>query len=426
MPDATPRPAHACITGLGFVTSIGNDTASVLHSLRTLASGVRPHRFLGERDRSGVQVAGVVQGFDFQAPSWAGWKYPDGYAIPKDLLRGLPPHGLYAFCAAEQALAQAGLDRTAINDPGVGLFCASAGSPMLMYRYLDLMHKVDGRRGNPMGVVSTISGTLNFNLAAHYGIRGANVGFVSACASSSHALGYALDEIRLGRQNTVMVIGAEDFTAESLLPFAAMNALSQGAGSDASRPWDTSRDGFVATGGAVALILEAPAQARARGVQPLALLSGWGQASDGVDKTASHPQGDGLVRAMSAALADAAVPAAAIDYVNAHATSTRLGDISEANALSRVFRDHGHNPPVSSTKGITGHGLSMAGAMEAAFCTLFLRHGFIAGNAHLREVDPACARLDLPRVAREQPVATILSNSSGFGGANVALVLRKA
>jgi len=417
---------YACVTGLGFITSIGNDASTVLDSLTSLRSGIRAHRFLGDADRSEIRVAGVVEGFDFQAASWAGWKYPQEYSIPKDVLRGLPPHGVYALCAIEQVIAQAGLTPGQMSRPGFGLFCASAGSPMLMHRYLGQLHGSFGRRGAPYGVVSTISGTLNFNLAAHYHIEGANLGFVSACASSSHAIGYALDEIRLGRQDAVLVVGAEDFTADSLLPFASMNALSRQSGTDASCPWDLRRDGFVATGGAAALLLESPELVKRRGARVLARVSGWGQSSDGTDRTSSHPEGTGLSRAMEISLRDAGISPAAVDYINAHATSTQVGDISEARAIVRTFCTHGHQPPVSSTKAITGHGLSMAGAMEAAFCTLMLDKGFYPGNAHLRTVDPACAGLSLPTGSTQSSLRTILSNSSGFGGSNVALVLQSA
>jgi 3-oxoacyl-(acyl-carrier-protein) synthase len=417
---------HACITGLGFVTSIGNGEADVLESLKNLNSGIRPHRFFGDADRSDVKVAGVIDGFDFSAASWAGWTYPDRYAIPKELLRGLAPHGVYAYCAIEQALEEAGISKDQLSGPRIGLHCASAGSPMLMHRYLGQLHGTKGRRGAPLGVVSTISGTLNFNLAAHYGIKGANLGFVSACASSSHAIGYALDEIRLGRQDAVLVVGAEDFTAESLMPFGAMNALSRQSGTDASCPWDTRRDGFVATGGASALLLESPAFARNRGATVLAKVTGWGQSSDGSDRTSSHPEGEGLRRAIGNALQDAGTQPAEIDYINAHATSTKVGDVSEAKAINEVFHQQGHHPPTSSTKGLTGHGLSMAGAMEAAFCTLFLRDGFHAGNAHLDEVDPECRHLNLPTHSSNGKLDTILSNSSGFGGSNVSLVIEKA
>tara|TARA_B110001450_G_C17616807_1_gene479587 strand:+ start:156 stop:1427 length:1272 start_codon:yes stop_codon:yes gene_type:complete len=417
---------YACITGLGFISSIGNNEKDVIRSLKTLKSGIQPYRFFGEADKSDVHVGGPVAGFDFPTASWAGWKYPDNYTIPKELLRGLPPHGVYAFCAIEQALAQAGLSGKEISSPHIGLHCASAGSPVLMHRHLKQLHEDKGRRGRPLGVVSTISGTLNFNLAAHYGIQGANLGFVSACASSSHAIGYALDEIRLGRQDAVLVVGAEDFTAESILPFGAMNALSRKSESDASCPWDVRRDGFVGSGGACALLLESPDFSQRRGAKALAKVTGWGQSSDGAGRTASHPEGSGLGRAMESALRDASIQAKSIDYINAHATSTRVGDLSEAKAISEVFTKNACSPLVSSTKGLTGHPLSMSGAMEAAFCTLFLRDGFYAGNAHLRNVDPECSNLNLPRCSSNKNLQYILSNSSGFGGANVALVFERA
>ena len=185
------------------------------------------------------------------------------------------------------------------------------------------------------------------------------------------------------------------------------------------------RDGFVATGGACALLLESPAFAQQRGANVMAQLSGWGQSSDGNDRTSSHPEGKGLYRAMESALVDAGLQPQDIDYVNAHATSTRVGDVSEARALKEVFNKRGQNPPISSTKGLTGHGLSMSGAMEAAFCTLFLKEGFHAGNAHLLEPDPECQHLNLPTKSKTQTLNRILSNSSGFGGSNVSLVFSR-
>jgi 3-oxoacyl-(acyl-carrier-protein) synthase len=417
---------YACITGLGFISSIGNDAKSVVQNLRNLRSGVRPHRFLGDEDRSNVHVAGVIDGFNFEAPSWAGWKYPSEFSIPHDTLRALPPHGVYAYCAVEQALHDAKLTHAEFSTPRIGLFCASIGSPMLIHRYMGQLFASKGRRGPPLGVVSSVPGTLNFVLSAHYRIEGVNTGFISACASSAHAIGYALDEIRLGRQDAVMVVGGEEFTAESALPFAAMNALSRQTGTDASCPWDIRRDGFVPTGGACALLIESPEFAKRRGARPMARITGWGQSSDGVDRISSHPEGAGLSRAMSNALTDTGVAANEVDYVNAHATSTKVGDISEARAITDVFSNHGHNPIVSSVKGITGHSLSMSGALEAAFCTKFLEQGFYAGNAHLETPDPACLLLNLPKTSADKALNVILSNSSGFGGSNVSIVLESA
>ena len=270
-----------------------------------------------------------------------------------------------------------------------------------------------------------MAGTLNFNLAAHLGIRGACCGFVSACASSAHALGYACDAIRLGRQDRMIVVGAEDLNVPMLLPFHAMGALSLEADpARASCPFDEDRSGFTGTGGAVVLILESGSAARRRGATRLARLAGWGEAADGFSVAAPHPEGDGLARAMSLAFSDAGINPDEIDYVNAHATSTPAGDRAEALALHRVFG--AHRPAISSTKALTGHGLSLAGAMEAAFCVLALQEGFIPGQANLVKVLPEGAGLDLPRETPDTRPAITASNASGFGGANVCLILTHA
>jgi 3-oxoacyl-[acyl-carrier-protein] synthase I len=239
------------VTGVGFVTPIGNDRRSVERSLREGRHGIAPVEFLGNPDLP-VKVAGTIKGFEVDSPSWRDWSWPDGYDIPKEVLRGLAPHGLYAICAVEQALAGAGLRPADVaGDAGTGLYCASAGSAMLLHHNLAQMRAVRGVRGNPMGVVSSIAGTLNFNLAAHYAITGTVCGFVSACASSSHALGYAIDDLRLGRLRRAIVVGAEELNADSLLPFAHMRALSKQSDPRlASRPFDAGRDGFVGAGGA--------------------------------------------------------------------------------------------------------------------------------------------------------------------------------
>ena len=412
------------ITGLGFITSIGNDRASVLRSLRELRHGFEPYEFLGNPNLP-VKVAGTVKGFAFPSFNSRDWRWPECYTIERETVRSLAPHGVYAFCALEQALADAGLARAELTDGTTGLFCASAGSPLLLANHINQMRAARGERGDPMGIVSSIAGTLNFNLAAHYKIAGAVCGFVSACASSSHALGYAMDEIRLGRQQRMLVVGAEDMNTESILPFASLRALSTNPDpATASRPFDRRRDGFVGTGGAVALVVEEATLARRRGARIYAELAGWGQAGDGYSVAVSHPTGAGLREAMRRTLADAQVAAADIDYVNAHATSTPAGDRSEALALRAIFSG-GAKPRVSSTKALTGHGLSLAGAMEAAFCALAIAEGFIPGAAHLEEPDPVCDGLDLPRTSLDLAPRLVVNNSSGFGGSNVCHVLRR-
>jgi len=418
-------PPLPVITGLGFITSIGNDGATVTRSLRDLRHGFETFDFLGNLAVP-VKVAGTIKDFAFPTPEWRDWRWPAAHPIDRETLRGLAPHGVYALCALQQALADAGLKDTPLDDGATGLFCASAGSPFMLTHFVGQMRAARGERANPMGIVSSIAGTLNFNLAAHYRIRGAVCGFVSACASSSHALGYAMDEIRLGRQQRMLVVGAEDMNAESILPFSSLRALSLNPDpATASRPFDRRRDGFVGTGGAVALIVEDAALARARGARIYAELTGWGQAGDGHSVAISHPEGAGLREAMRRALADAKVAAKDIDYVNAHATSTPAGDRSEALALHDIFTAAGAKPHVSSTKALTGHGLSLAGAMEAGFCALALAEKFIPGAAHLAEPDPVCAGLSLPASSLDEAPRLVLNNSSGFGGSNVCHVLRR-
>jgi 3-oxoacyl-[acyl-carrier-protein] synthase I len=410
------------LTGLGFITPLGHSAAAVAERLRTGRHGLSPVTWFPDCP---VRVAGLVPDFDTASFNQNAWRWPAGYTVPRETLRGLPPHGLYALCALQQALRDAGLPEEGPRDERTGLFTASAGSPGWMRHHLNELHASGGTRGHPLGVLRTVAGTLNFNLAAHFGIRGSVTGFTSACAASAHALGYAADEIRLGRQDRMLVVGAEEPTWESLLPFDAARAMSRAADpGTASRPFDRQRDGFVGSGGAVALVLEAATVAAARGARVWARWSGWGQSGDGHRPTQSDPTGDGLSRAMTLALRDAGLDPGSVDYVSAHATSTVAGDRSEALALRQVFGDH--SPRISSTKGLTGHPLSMSGAFEAAICALALHDGFTPGNAHLEEPDEACARLDLPRATLPAAPRIALSNSSGFGGSNVVLVLARA
>lgn len=422
---SAPRNRQIAIMGAGFITSIGNDYATVFDSLLRLKHGFSSVTFFD--GSCPIRVAGKVKDFNVESPSYLKWTWPETYIVPRDILRGMPPHGLYAYCAAIQAIASAGFDVRELATESCGLYCASAGSPMLMHHYLTQMQMQNGRRGHPMGVVSSVSGTLNFNLGAAFGIKGANCGFTSACASSSHALGYALDELRLGRISRALIVAAEDLNAESLLPFLGMRALSQNPDTETiSRPFDSRRDGFVGCGGAVAIVLETVELAVERNRTPWALLSGWGHSSDGYNIMIAHPDGAGLAQAMKRAAIDANVDLVEIDYINAHATSTIPGDISEAQAIKRLFSSNNLFPYVSSTKAITGHGLSMAGALETAICALALKEGIIPGAANLTDVDPRCSGLNFPTNTLRHPVKHILSNSCGFGGSNVSLILSVA
>ncbi len=424
--SARPSVPRVVICGLGFITSIGNEQSTVAQNLRALRHGFAPIEFIPGCDLP-IKIAGTIKDFDTRSPHFADWSWPAArYPFGREVLRSIPPHGLHAFCALDQAIGDARLAPADLKAEDTGLFTASAGSPFLQRHFLNGMHESQGGRLQPLGIVSTIAGTLNFNLAAHHGIRGGVCGFVSACASTAHALGYAHDEIRLGRHQRILVVGAEDLSAESTYSFHGMRVLSRNPDpATASRPFDRARDGFVGTGGACALVIEDAASAQARGAPIYAELIGWGQASDGHHMAVSDPAGQGLARAMRRALAASRLDPADVDYVNAHATSTPAGDRSEALALHAVFTAAGAHPAISSTKALTGHALSMAGAMEAGFCALALREGFIPGQAHLTDPDPVCDDLNLPRQTLDRAPEVVLSNSSGFGGSNVVLALRR-
>ena len=416
--------AGVVITGLGFVTSIGHSRRAVSHSLRSLAHGLSPWRPVDDVDLD-VKIGGLPSGFDLGSSNPAAWSWPEEFDLEPSTARSMPPHGVYALAAVQQALQEAELSDAEVRDGTTGLFCASAGSPRMMCQHLDKLRSSGWRRAHPHAVISSAAGCLNFHLAAFLGIRGASCGFVSACSSGSHALGYAMDEIRLGRQERIIVVAAEDLNAEATLPFAGMGALStQNEPRLASRPFDRGRDGFVATGGAAALILENSSSAKARGVRPLARILGWGQSCDGHHVAMPHPDGRGLRDAMGMAMRDAGVAVNEVGYINAHAPSTPAGDRAEARAIAEVFQDNA--PAISSTKALTGHGLSLAGALEAAICILALDEGFIPGQAHLIEPDEESARLNLPRESRDDQPGIALNNSSGFGGSNVVHVYASA
>jgi 3-oxoacyl-[acyl-carrier-protein] synthase-1 len=248
--------AKVFVTGLGFITSIGNDADTVVQRLRRMEHGIETYPPFEHRDIP-VKVAAPVKGFDTSSYDPEDWEFPERYRVKREFLRSMSPHVLYSYCAMLQAIEDAGLQPDEVSNENTGLFGASAGSPDFLAYYLDRMRSKGVMRCSPMGIPASISGTVQFNLVAHFSIKGASTGFASACASSSHALGYAYDEIALGRQDRMIVVGAEDGNVETILPFAGMRALSLSTSPDtASRPFDRGRDGFVGTGGATVLILE--------------------------------------------------------------------------------------------------------------------------------------------------------------------------
>ena len=415
---------RAVITGLGFITSIGNSRAEVLRSLQECRSGVELFEEFADENIP-VKLAGTVKGFTFPTPRAEDWTYPAGYQLTRDQLRAMTPNSLYAFCAMQQAIAAAQLPPEQISNPRTGLLCASGGSMWMAYTNLNTMLTRGVSRLSPMSVVNSIPGSLYVNLGASFKVKGATMGCSSACSSSAHSLGMALDLIRMGRQDTVFVVGAEDCSKFNLLPFASVRALSTQT-NPATTPcaFDIKRDGFVGTGGGCTLVVEELEHALRRGAPIIAEVLGWGQTADGYNIMIPEPSGDGLHRAMNLALEETQLRPDQIDYINAHATSTPAGDISECQAIRNTFAG-GKIPYVSSTKSLTGHGLSLAGAMESAFCCLAMQEGFTPVSANITELDPLCA--DIPIITKPMDFAPkiVMNNSSGFGGANVSVILKK-
>lgn len=409
---------------MGLITSIGNDRSSVLTSLREMKHGIENPPML-QVDESPVKVAGTVKEFEVDSSDPEDWIYPQQYRVPRATLRSFSPHVLYSWCALQQAIEDANLSEQDIQNPESGLYTSSGGSMRTIHKHFEKMDQRGVMACNPLAIVASIAGTLTFNLVAALGVRGSSTGLVSACASSGHALGTAIDEIRLGRQKRMLVVGAEDCNFESIVPFCGMRALSlETDPNQASRPFDVKRNGFVGTGGSVCLVLETQSEAERRGVTPYARFLGWGQGSDGHNVAISHPQGRGLQDAMTKALRDSQIRPNDIDYVNAHAPSTSIGDASEIKALKSVFPAP-QQVKISSTKALTGHGLSLSSIMEAAFCCLALKEGFLPGSANVTEPDPELEHLDLLQTSSEIQANRIMSNSSGFGGANVSVVFEK-
>lgn len=408
------------VTGIGVICPIGHSTAAIVDNLREQRHNFKHLPEFSEFKRSKIHIGTKVPDFDTGSQEPEDWSSPYPTPLPKDILRGFNPHSYYAYHATRQALAEAGLPDGQLGEE-TGLFTASPGSPRNIHYNLCELHAYGVGRTNPFGIINSIVGTLSWNLSAVFAIRGASCGFTSACASSAHALGFAHDQIALGRQERVLVVGAEDGDLSNVLPFAAMRALSTATDPDAaSLPFDQRRKGFVGCGGAATFVLESARAAAKRGATVLADFQGWGQASDGYKPAAPLPDGSGLSHAIELALKSAELPKESIEYLNAHATGTVSGDLAEIPAIQRVF---GKTPafPISSTKSITGHGLSYASIMEAALCIRALSHGFIPGTANLDQPDPATEGLNLPKANLDADAKRFISTSSGFGGANVCL-----
>jgi 3-oxoacyl-[acyl-carrier-protein] synthase-1 len=394
------------VTGMGLVSCLGNDLDDVESALRAGRSGLR---YMPDYAQLGLRscVAGVPD-LSSEPP------------VDRKIRRYMGDAALYAYHATRRALNHAGLSREAVATPRTGLVVGSGvGSPFEHSQAVDTLRAKGLGKVLPYGVPRIMGSTTSACLATAFGIQGASYSISSACATAAHCIGQATDLIRFGRQDVVIAGAAEEVCWTTTMPFDAMGALSTAYNdSTASRPYDISRDGFVIAGGAGILVLEELEQARRRGAPIYAEVVGYGACSDGLDMVT--PSAAGAARAMRLALADAGT---GVDYINTHATSTRIGDVSELAAIREVFGSA--VPLISSTKGLTGHPIAAAAAHEAIYSLLMLEREFVAGCAHLTEPDPLCHGLPILAHSIERRIDAFISNSFGFGGTNACLVFRR-
>ena len=401
------------ITGLGVVSSIGNNAAEVLTSLKAGKSGITANADMQEHGfRS--QVAGSVD-LDIREH------------VDKRVLRFMGPGAAYAFLSMQQAIADAGLEESDISNPRTGLVAGSGGpstSAMLAAHQVVLKSGAPKRIG-PFAVPKCMSSTISANLSTAYKIKGINYSITSACSTSLHCIGNATEQIMLGKQDVMFAGGGEELDWTLSCLFDAMGAMSSKYNDTperASRAFDRDRDGFVISGGGGIVVLEDLEHAKARGAKIYAEVTGYGATSDGHDMVA--PSGEGGERAMRAALSSLQ-DGRHVGYINAHGTSTPVGDVGEIEAVRRVFGG-GSAPLVSSTKSMTGHSQGATGAQEAIYCLLMLEHDFIAPSINVENLDPALQPSEIATSLVEKAnLDTVMTNSFGFGGTNGSMLLSK-
>ncbi|MCE8002975.1 beta-ketoacyl-ACP synthase I [Billgrantia ethanolica] len=397
------------VTGLGIVSCLGNDPQAVVEALRNGRSGIRfkeEYAELGFRSH----VAGVVD-IDLDA------------LIDRKLRRFMGDAAAYAYVSMAQAIEDAGLTPEQVSNERTGLIAGSGGaSSANQVEAADVMREKGLRRVGPYRVTRTMGSTVSACLATPFKIKGVNYSISSACATSAHCIGNAMEQIQLGKQDIVFAGGGEEEHWTLSCLFDAMGALSthyNETPEKASRPYDKARDGFVIAGGGGMLVLEELEHAKARGAKIYAELVGYGATSDGHDMVA--PSGEGAVRCMRQAMATVDGP---IDYINTHGTSTPVGDVAELKAIREVFGDS--TPPMSSTKSLTGHSLGATGVQETIYSLLMMERDFIAASANVEELDDQAAGFDIVTSLRDGvSVDRVLSNSFGFGGTNACLVLQR-
>ena len=397
------------VTGLGIVSSVGVGCNAVSEALR--------------KGQSGIRFSQAYADLGFRSHIHGDIEVDLDQQIDRKLKRFMGDAAAYNYLAMEEAVSNSGLTQEQISDLRTGLVMGSGGgSPANIVEGADLLRQRGVKRVGPYRVTRTMASTATACLGTAYKIRGVSYAISSACATSAHCIGNAAELIQMGKQDVVFAGGGEEVHWSTSVMFDAMGALSSSYNDrpeSASRAYDANRDGFVISGGAGVLVLESLSHAEARGAPIYAELVGYGATSDGHDMV--QPSGDGAARCMVQALQNVDGP---IDYLNAHGTSTPVGDIAELGAIRQVFGDQ--MPSISSTKSLTGHALGAAGVNEAVYALLMLREDFISASANIQELDPMAEGYPIVRELQvDAGLNQVMSNSFGFGGTNCTLVFRR-
>ena len=400
---------RAVITGIGIISSIGNNKEEVLASL--------------QQGKSGIRFSEQFAEYNLRSQVWGALNVQPKDHIDRKVMRFMGDAAGYAYLAMEQAIADAQLSDDDVSNERTGLVVGSGGgSSENQVAAADILREKGVKRVGPYMVPRTMASTTSACLATPFKIKGVNYSISSACATSAHCIGNALELIQLGKQDIVFAGGAEELHWTLAMEFDAMGALStkyNETPEKASRTYDANRDGFVISGGGGMVVVEEYEHAVARGAKIYAEIVGYGATSDGYDMVA--PSGEGAVRCMKQAMATVT---GKIDYLNTHGTSTPVGDVRELEAIREVFGDNG--PKISATKAMTGHALGAAGVHEAIYSLLMVENSFIAPSINIEQADEKAEGLPIVKnVAEQAELKTVMSNSFGFGGTNATLVFQK-
>jgi 3-oxoacyl-[acyl-carrier-protein] synthase-1 len=399
------------VTGMGIVSSIGNNVETVKNSLMN--------------QKSGIVSSDIYKEMGFRSQIHGEVKINLEDHIDKKQLRFMGAGAAYSVLSMEQAIADAGLTNEEVSNPRTGLIAGSGGpSTANLLQAFDIAREKGPKRVGPFMVPRCMSSTVSACIATFFKIKGVNFSITSACSTSAHCIGIGADQIKYGNQDIVFAGGGEELDWTLSVLFDAMGAMSSKYNNTpelASRPYDVNRDGFVIAGGGGMLVLEELEHAKARGAKIYGEIVGHCANSDGFDMVA--PSGEGAIRCMKQALANTDQN---VDYINAHGTSTPVGDMQELHAVREVFKDYDYLPKLTSTKSLTGHSLGATGVQEAIYTLVMMNNNFISGSANIENEDPEIGKIEIPRKTLQNiDINLALSNSFGFGGTNACLAISK-